>query len=44
MESTAAFFAALLASILTVVIAILTRGKYYLIQEPEGIVEDDKIG
>ncbi|MCG3088239.1 purine-cytosine permease family protein [Sporosarcina cyprini] len=44
LETTAAFFAALLASILTVVIAILTKGKYYLVKEPDDIVDEDKIG
>lgn len=44
LETTAAFFAALLASILTVVIAMMTKGKYYLLEEPEDIVQDDKIG
>ncbi|WP_248513591.1 cytosine permease, partial [Sporosarcina sp. NCCP-2222] len=44
LETTAAFFAALLASILTVVIAVLTKGKYYLVKVPEDIVDEDKIG
>lgn len=44
LESTAAFFAAVLAAILTVVIAMWTKGKYYLVKEPDDIVPEDKIG
>ncbi|MBS4177788.1 purine-cytosine permease family protein [Lederbergia citrea] len=43
LESTAAFFAALLAAILTVMIALLTKGKYYLKSEPDDIPEEDYI-
>ena len=43
LESTAAFFAAILASILTVFIAIATKGKYYLTHEPEYIHEKDRL-
>lgn len=43
MESTAAFFAAVLAAILTVILAKVTNGKYYLKQEPENINEQDRL-
>ncbi|WP_432355428.1 purine-cytosine permease family protein [Sporosarcina sp. A2] len=43
LESTAAFFAALLAAILTVVLAIFTKGKYYLRRQPEHIHEQDRL-
>ncbi|WP_040286547.1 purine-cytosine permease family protein [Sporosarcina koreensis] len=43
LESTAAFFAALLAAVLTIVIAVMTKGKYYLIREPEHIHQDDRL-
>ncbi|MGG0670712.1 cytosine permease [Lederbergia citrisecunda] len=43
LQSTAAFFAAVLAAILTVIMAVLTKGKYYLLQEPTHIVEKDKL-
>ena len=36
LQSTAAFFAAILASILTVIIAVFTKGKYY----SKGAVDD----
>ncbi|MBS4223694.1 purine-cytosine permease family protein [Lederbergia citrea] len=43
LESTAAFFAALLAAILTVLIALLTKGKYYLKGQPDDIPKEDYI-
>ncbi|QUW23556.1 cytosine permease [Sporosarcina sp. Marseille-Q4063] len=43
LQSTAAFFAALLAAILTVVIAIFTKGKYYNKSEPNDVHKDDYI-
>lgn len=43
LQSTAAFIAAILAAILTVVIAKYTKGKYYLVREPNDITADDKI-
>ena len=43
LESTAAFFAAILASILTISIALITKGKYYLKEEPTDIVLEDKL-
>ena len=43
LESTAAFFAAVLAAILTVILAKVTNGKYYLKHEPENIDEQDRL-
>lgn len=43
LQSTAAFFAALLAALLTVIIAVYTKGKYYLEHEPNDITPDDKL-
>lgn len=43
LQSTAAFFAAILAAILTVVIAIATKGKYYVKQEDNDIEREDYI-
>ncbi len=43
LESTAAFFSAILAAILTVGIAIITKGKYYTHSMPEDIHDDDRI-
>jgi len=43
LESTAAFFAALLAAILTVLIAVLTKGKYYTQGEPNDVPKEDYI-
>lgn len=43
LQSTAAIFAAILASALTVVFALLTRGAFYLTSEPTDIVEEDRI-
>ncbi|WP_301109329.1 cytosine permease [Sporosarcina sp.] len=42
LQSTAAFFAALLAAVLTVVIAKMTKGAYYVTREPKDITADDK--
>ncbi|ARJ38584.1 permease [Sporosarcina sp. P21c] len=44
LQSTAAFIAAILAAVLTVVIALYTKGKYYLVREPNDITADDKLG
>lgn len=43
LESTAAFFAALLASILTIVIAYVTNGAYYIRNETYDIPKEDHI-
>ncbi|MFC4024403.1 purine-cytosine permease family protein [Oceanobacillus longus] len=43
LQSTAAFFAAILASILTVVIAFATKGKYYIKRENKEIDRRDHI-
>lgn len=43
LQSTAAFFAAILAAILTVIIAIFTKGKYYYKSEPNDIHKEDRI-
>ena len=43
LQSTAAFFAAILASILTVVIAMLTKGKYYNKGVADDIPKEDYI-
>ncbi|MFD1064753.1 purine-cytosine permease family protein [Oceanobacillus locisalsi] len=43
LQSTAAFFAAVLASILTVVIAMITKGKYYIKKEAHDIEKGDYI-
>ncbi|MCF3944550.1 purine-cytosine permease family protein [Oceanobacillus alkalisoli] len=43
LQSTAAFFAAILASILTVVIAVMTDGKYYLKAEDRNVDQEDFI-
>ncbi len=43
LQSTAAIFAAILASILTVVIAIFTKGAYYVKQEASDIPKEDYI-
>ena len=40
LQSTAAFFAAILAAVLTVMIAINTKGKYYLSSEPRDVHEE----
>lgn len=43
MASFAAFMAAAIASVLTVVIAVATKGKYYLKEEPNDISEEEYI-
>ena len=43
LQSTAAFFALILASILTVVLAVATRGKYYMREETGDIPKEDWI-
>ena len=43
LQSTAAFFAAILAGILTVILAIYTQGKYYIKFEPTDIEKEDFI-
>ena len=42
LQSTAAFFAAALAAVLTVVIAYMTKGKYYLNEQAEEINDVDE--
>ncbi|MER2090783.1 MAG: cytosine permease [Sporosarcina sp.] len=44
LQSTAAFFAAILAAFLTVILAIYTKGKYYLASEPDDVPKEDYIG
>ena len=41
LQSTAAFFAAILASLLTVILAIFTKGKYYSKYETDDIIKED---
>lgn len=43
LQNTAAFFAAILAAILTVILAIYTKGKYYLRSEADDIPKEDYI-
>ena len=43
LQSTAAFFASILAAVLTVIIAVMTKGKYYLHHEPTNVAEEDKL-
>ena len=43
LQSTAAFFAALLAAILTVVIAVMTKGKYYIKEKANDIEKEEYI-
>lgn len=43
LQNTAAFFAAILAAALTVVIAIATKGKYYLNSVPKDVEREDRI-
>ncbi|MBS4207029.1 cytosine permease [Bacillus sp. FJAT-50079] len=43
LQSTAAFFAAILAAILTIIIAIFTKGKYYLKKEANDIPREDYV-
>lgn len=43
LEHTAAFFAAVLASILTVIIAFITKGEYYIQQEVNDIPKEDHV-
>ncbi|MFD1851550.1 purine-cytosine permease family protein [Oceanobacillus bengalensis] len=43
LQSTAAFFASILAAILTVIIAIYTKGKYYVKKEANDIPKEDYI-
>jgi purine-cytosine permease-like protein len=43
LQSTAAFFAAILASILTIIIAVLTKGKYYSKCKADDIPEEEYI-
>lgn len=43
LESTAAFFAAVLASVLTVVMALITKGTYYIHYHAEDIPKEDYI-
>ena len=43
LQSTAAFFAAILAAILTIVLAIYTKGKYYVKKDVTDIPKEDYI-
>ncbi|CAM4240278.1 purine-cytosine permease family protein [Lederbergia lenta] len=43
LQSTAAFFAAVLAALLTVILAIYTKGKYYMKNTPNDVPEEDYI-
>lgn len=43
LQSTAAFFAAILASILTVILAVYTKGNYYIKKESSEVCEEDYI-
>lgn len=43
LQSTAAFFAAILASILTIILAISTKGKYYIKEETNDIAKEEYI-
>lgn len=43
LQNTAAFFAAVLAAVLTVVIAVATKGRYYLINLPSDVEREDMI-
>ncbi|MEN1966706.1 cytosine permease [Lentibacillus sp. N15] len=43
LQSTAAFFAAILAAVLTIVIAIITKGKYYVKEANPEIAREDYI-
>jgi purine-cytosine permease-like protein len=43
LQNTAAFFAAILAAVLTIVLAIYTKGNYYLISENDDVPEEDHI-
>jgi len=43
LQSTAAFFALILASILTVVLAVATKGRYYVKREAHDIPKEDYI-
>lgn len=43
LQSTAAFFASILASILTVILAVYTKGNYYIKKEADDISKEDYI-
>ncbi|MCM3690834.1 purine-cytosine permease family protein [Neobacillus niacini] len=43
LQSTAAFFAAILASILTIILAIFTNGRYYIKEEANDIAREEYI-
>ncbi|WP_172373339.1 purine-cytosine permease family protein [Sporosarcina jiandibaonis] len=43
LQSTAAFFAAILAAILTILIALITKGNYYISEEPIDVPKEDYI-
>ncbi|RKQ33985.1 purine-cytosine permease family protein [Oceanobacillus halophilus] len=43
LQSTAAFFASILAAILTIVLALITKGKYYIKKEATDIDKEDYI-
>jgi hypothetical protein len=42
-QSTAAFFAAILAAVLTVLLAIFTKGKFHNKSEPDDIHKEDTL-
>jgi len=42
LQSTAAFFAAILAATLTVILAVYTKGNYYLLSEPIDIPKEEQ--
>lgn len=43
LQSTAAFFAAILAAVLTVIFAVITKGKFYIKKEANDIEKGDYI-
>ncbi|WLR51328.1 cytosine permease [Bacillus tianshenii] len=43
LQNIAAFFAAIISFALTIVIAVVTKGKYYIKNEGAGVPDDDKI-
>src|SRR5690625_1821102 len=43
LQSTAAFFASLLAALLTVIIAVITKGKYYIKVKANDIPKEDHV-
>jgi hypothetical protein len=43
LQSTAAFFAAILAALMTVALAVLTKGQFYMKKEATDIPKEDYI-